>query len=68
MTESTRLIESIEDTQRVLGNSGRTKIYELIKDGHLVAVKIGRRTFVTRASIEGYVDRLATKAGELVAS
>lgn len=32
----------------------RTKTYELIANGSLVAVKIGRRTLVTEASIETF--------------
>jgi excisionase family DNA binding protein len=65
MTES--LLVNITDTGHALGGSGRTKVYELIKDRELTAVKIGRRTFVTHASIEAYVDRLTGTAGELVA-
>lgn len=64
MTESPLLV-SIDGTGDELGGSGRTKVYELIKEHELTAVKIGRRTFVTRSSIEAYVDRLAAKAGEV---
>jgi len=31
---------------------GRTKLYQLINDGELDVVKIGRRTLITTASIE----------------
>jgi len=41
---------SINETVRVLG-IGRTKVYELIKDGRLEVVKIDRRTMVRTASI-----------------
>lgn len=41
---------SINNASKALG-IGRTKIYELINDGTLAAVKIGRRTLITVASI-----------------
>lgn len=43
---------------RFLGGVGLTTTYKLIKDGDLRKVNIGRRGFVTRASIEAYVERL----------
>lgn len=54
-----RLLVSIEGAQGELGGIGRTKIYELIQTGELGSVKIGRRTFIPRVAIEGYVSRLA---------
>ncbi|SHZ99820.1 Uncharacterised protein [Mycobacteroides abscessus subsp. abscessus] len=44
---------------KCLGGIGLTKVYQLINDGELVKVNIGRRGFITRKSIEAYVDRLA---------
>lgn len=35
---------------------GRTKIYELIGDGQLELVKIGRRTLVTVTSVEQFIE------------
>lgn len=37
-------------------NIGKTKIYELISEGRLKTVKIGRRTLVTTDSIRALVD------------
>lgn len=34
---------------------GRTKIYELIRDGHLQAVKVGRCTLISRESLDRLV-------------
>lgn len=48
----------IIDTARALG-VGRTKIYELINEGKLKTVKIGRRTLVKTASIRALVDEAA---------
>ena len=55
------LIQSIPSTQRRLGNTGRTKIYELIGEGKLKKVKIGTRTFITDSSIRAYVRELETE-------
>jgi excisionase family DNA binding protein len=36
---------------------GRTRIYELLADGSLESVRLGRRRLVTRRSIEALVAR-----------
>lgn len=46
-----------------LGGIGRTTMYGLVNSGSLTAVKIGRRTFITRSSVEAYVTEIAMKAG-----
>jgi len=52
-------LDSIPDTQKLLGGISRTTLYELAKRGDLAVVRIGRRAFVTRASIDQYVERLS---------
>lgn len=37
---------------------GKTKLYELIAEGELEAIRIGRRTLVLRASIDALILRL----------
>lgn len=37
---------------------GRTKVYDLIKDGRLASIKIGRRRVVPAAAIHALVERL----------
>lgn len=49
----------IPETQAALGGLSRSAIYELIDKGHLVRVKVGRRSFVTTASIADYTRRVA---------
>jgi excisionase family DNA binding protein len=49
------LCVSIPETKNLLG-VGRTKIYELINEGRLEVVKIGRRTLVKTASIRALVE------------
>ncbi len=46
---------SVNEAARSIG-IGRTKIYELINDGILKPVKIGRRTLITIASIEALIN------------
>ncbi|WP_286135180.1 helix-turn-helix domain-containing protein [Mycobacterium sp. UM_Kg1] len=66
MPVQTRLLVPIiagpEGVSHALGGVGRTKVYELIRQGELTLAKIGRRSFVTSESIEAYVDRLVAAA------
>ena len=52
------LLYSINETCRVLGNSGRNTVYNLINDGRLTMVKLGRRSFITHDSIVAFVESL----------
>lgn len=52
-----QLLDSIEGTARRLG-IGRSKVYELIKDGQLEIVKIGRTTRIPVDSTVSFVQRL----------
>jgi excisionase family DNA binding protein len=45
---------TIEGVRKATG-LGRTKIFELIKEGRLSTVKVGRRTLVTAESIRRLV-------------
>ena len=53
-----QLLVPIPETGAMLGGLSRVTVYDLVNKGHLVKVNIGRRGFITRASIEAYVDRL----------
>lgn len=53
----TRLLQPITEAYQSLGIS-RSTLYQLIKEGQLTPVKIGRRTFIAQAELERYVDRL----------
>ena len=61
-SNETPLIHSITSTQRRLGNTGRTKIYDLINEGKLKKIKIGTRTFITDNSIRAYIRELENEA------
>lgn len=52
-----RITYSIKETGKALG-IGRTLIYEMIDDGRLEVIKVGRRTLVKAASIKRLVDGL----------
>lgn len=45
---------TIDDAKKAIG-IGHTKLYELINEGRLETVKIGRRTLVKTASIRALV-------------
>ncbi len=56
---------SIKDIQSAL-KLGRTKVCELIADGDIESMKIGRRRLSTPDAIDRFIARMA--AGELTAS
>ncbi|BBY76991.1 hypothetical protein MPRF_38900 [Mycolicibacterium parafortuitum] len=60
--EPTRLLLPYTEAQVMLGNIGRTTLWELVRAGELVRVNIGRRGFITAESIAAYVDRLSEAA------
>ncbi|WP_420142311.1 helix-turn-helix domain-containing protein [Sphingomonas sp.] len=49
---------TVEGARKALG-IGNTKIYELIGEGRLRTVKIGRRTLIRTDSIRALVDQAA---------
>lgn len=53
-----RQLVPIEDAQTELGGIGRTTLYRLIEEGHLIRARIGRRAFVTGESIANYINSL----------
>jgi predicted DNA-binding transcriptional regulator AlpA len=53
--ELVRHLIPIEDAQTELGGIGRTTLYRLIDEGHLVRARIGRRAFITGESIANYI-------------
>lgn len=57
-----RLVSIQEAREKWLGGLGRTSVYELIKQGHLTQVHVGRRSFITSKSLAAYVDRISEEA------
>ena len=53
-----RLLTPGAEARHKLGGIGWTKYCELVNEGQLERVFIGRRSFVTTASLEAFVDRL----------
>lgn len=49
-----RLAVSVAEACEMIG-IGRTKVYELIHEGRLKRVKVGRRTLLSVASIEALI-------------
>jgi hypothetical protein len=56
-----RLLVPGPEARHQLGGIGNTKYCELINQGHLQRVNIGRRSFVTAESLHAYVERLKEK-------
>jgi hypothetical protein len=57
-----QLLVPVPSTCARLGGVSRTTVYELVKQGQLVKVNIGRRGFITAKSLEAYVNRLSEAA------
>lgn len=57
--DTDRLLLPYDEAMHMLGDIGRTTLYELFGRGELVRVNIGRRGFVTAKSVAAYVDRLS---------
>jgi excisionase family DNA binding protein len=49
----------IPEAQEYLGGISRTTLHELAKRGEVAVVNIGRRAFITRASLDEYVERIS---------
>ena len=54
-----QLLYDITDTRKILGNVGRSTIYNLLNENKLRAVKIRNRTLITGPSIRAYYMELA---------
>lgn len=67
LTDGPLLIE-IPQALAALGGITRRELYNRINAGDIERVKIGKRAFITRASIEGYVERLRREAAARVAA
>lgn len=48
---------SVDETATAVG-LGRTKIYELINEGKLKSVKVGRRRLVPAAAVDEFLETL----------
>ena len=42
---------------------GRSRLYQEIREGRLRVIKLGRRTLIRAAEVEGYLDRLERVSG-----
>ena len=54
-----KLLIPYGDAMEALGGIGRSTLWRLVRDGHLIRVNIGRRGFITAASITAYVEELS---------
>jgi excisionase family DNA binding protein len=53
-----RLLLNVEETAALLG-IGRNAVWELVRSGQLLTLRVGRHVHVTRASIDSFVERNA---------
>lgn len=62
VTEQYRPLLSIEEGQEYLGGISRTKLFNLMRDGEIRRIKIGRSTRIPRASLDAFIERLEVEA------
>lgn len=55
-----RELYSIEDARFLLGGIARKTLYDLLNDGELASVVIGRRRFIPAAAITAFIGRMTT--------
>ena len=53
-----RILLSVNELSECLG-IGRDKVYDILKSSDLEVVRLGRRTLITRRSVDAFIDRLA---------
>lgn len=58
-----RRLHPVPEALEYLGGITKFSLYELINTGKIQRVKIGRRTFITRESLDAYIDSQIEKAG-----
>jgi hypothetical protein len=58
------LVVDTRETRRQLGNMSRSELYELLKNGELKSIVIGRKRLIFMTSIRNYVEKLAQKQGQ----
>ncbi len=52
-----QLMLSVDEAAKAL-SIGKTKLYSELSAGRIVGVKLGKRTLITRESIENYISTL----------
>ena len=60
--EPERKLYPVPETRHRLGGIGHTQFYELVRNGELETVKIGRRTFVASDEIQRFIAGLKARA------
>jgi len=58
----TKLAYSVDEARTVIG-LGRTRLFEEINSGRLLAVKAGKRTLIPARSIEAWLECLPSARG-----
>lgn len=56
------LLLTVDQARHALGGMARSTIFELIRQGELPSLKIGRRRYIRPEDLAAFIDRLATGA------
>lgn len=60
--DTIRPLQTIREARAMLGGIGETRFYELVHEGQLELVKLGRLSRVTTASIRRFIESLPSAA------
>jgi hypothetical protein len=63
-----RLLIPLDEARHRLGGIGRTKLHQLLANGEITCVHVGRRAFVLAESVSSFVSRLSETATDVVAA
>lgn len=63
MVSDERPLVSQQRGREMLGGIGKTKLWQLIRDGHLATRKLGRLTLIETASINAFIAGLPRRGG-----
>jgi excisionase family DNA binding protein len=51
------LLLSVPGFQRELGSLGRDTIYQLVREGRIRSVRVGRKILIPRSELEAFIER-----------
>ncbi len=58
-----QLLYDVDDAMRAT-RIGRTKLYELMADGTITSVKVGRRRMIPAQALRDFIDRLVAESDD----
>lgn len=64
METTKRLLVPYPEALDLLGGIGRTKLHQLITENKVTRASIGRRSFITRESLDRFIESISTPSDD----